>query len=134
MSKEIIKLGLDIGNKNLKICGESGVPHEIPVAYKLSNKYDYENEQDNDNMEKVFYNDKYYTVGLQCSEGLPQNKGAIGVREIANMFKLVGLARELRNLSKTEGEFYIVTGTPVMDYDELEKDYYDLMISKDGEY
>jgi len=134
MTENITKIGLDIGNKNLKVCGESEVPHEIPVAYKISNQYDYENEQDNDNIERVLYNDIYYTVGLQCSRGLPQNKGDTNHREVANMFKLVGLARELRNEAKTKGEFYIVTGTPVKDYDAFKKDYKDLMISKGDKF
>lgn len=133
MSDKIIKLGMDIGNKNLKVCGEDGVPHEIPVAYEISNKFDYESEP-HDSIERVFYNGVYYVVGLQCTQGLPQNKSDIDFREIATMFKLVGLARELRRLSETKGEFYVVTGTPVEDFDQFQEGYKDLMLSKNNEY
>ena len=134
MDEKIIKGGLDIGNKNLKVCGSENNAHEIPVAYEEVSKYDYDNELVSKDIEKVFYNDKYYFVGLQCQRGLPQNKGDIAIREIANMFKLVGLARELRERSVSEGEFYLVTGTPVVDYDEYKGDYTDLMLSQDKEY
>lgn len=134
MEKEIIKCGLDIGNKNLKICGEENQSHEIPVAYEENTMYDYENELYNENIEKVFYNGRYYFVGLQCQDGLPQNKGDKSARELANMFKLVGLARELRRRGLNSGEFYLVSGTPLVDYDEYKDDYIDLMLSKDGEY
>ena len=60
---------------------------------------------------------------------MPQNKGDIKVREIANMFKLVGLARELRRQGKTQGCFQAVTGTPVNDFDQYVDDYLGLMLT-----
>lgn len=128
----VIKLGLDMGNKNLKVYSGKEA-HEIPIAYREKDQYWYENETIGDNMEKVKYKNRYYLVGVQGRSGLPQNKGDKNVREVANMFKLVGLARELRLRNETEGEFYIVTGTPLNDYQANKQDYLDLMISKDGE-
>lgn len=128
----MIKLGIDMGNKNLKVCsGEN--PHEIPIAYREQDKYWYENEPVGDNMEKVKYKGRYFLVGVQGKSGLPQNKGDKGVREIANMFKLVGLAKELRSRNETKGEFYVITGTPLNDYESNKNDYLDLMLSKNEE-
>lgn len=132
--ENIIKVGVDIGNKNLKICAEEGQAHEIPASYKLVNEYDYINGIVREDLEKVKYNGEYYFVGLQCQKSLPQNKGDKSIREIANMIKLVGLARELRRQGKTKGEFYVVTGTPIDDYDEFKDDYIDLFLSKNNEY
>lgn len=128
----MIKLGIDMGNKNLKVySGEK--PHEIPIAFREQDQYWYENEPVGDNMEKVKYKGRYFLVGVQGRSGLPQNKGDRGVRETANMFKLVGLARELRLRNETKGEFYVVTGTPLNDYESNKNDYLDLMLSKDEE-
>lgn len=130
----MIKIGLDMGNKNLKLYSGDEAPHEIPVAYKEQDEYWYLNEPVGVDMEKVKYRGRYFLVGVQGRSGLPQNKGDKGVREIANMMKLVGLARELRLRGETEGEFYVVTGTPLNDYEMNKKDYEELMLSKDGEY
>ena len=127
---EIIKAGVDIGNKNLKVCAEEGQAHEIPASYRIIDEYDYINGTNKEDVEKVKYNNKYYLVGLQCQNGLPRNKGDKSTREIANMIKLVGLARELRRQNKTKGEFYVVTGTPVSDYDAYKDDYVDLFLTK----
>lgn len=134
MEDNIIKIGVDIGNKNLKICAEEGQPHEIPASYKIVDEYDYINSISREDMEKVKYNNNFYFVGLQCDKALPHNKGDKEHREVANMIKLVGLARELRNQGKSEGEFYIVTGTPVKDYDEYKQDYIDLFLTNHNEY
>lgn len=133
-NEEIIRGGLDIGNKNLKICAEEGQAHEIPVAYREVTEYDYKEEPVGEGTEKVFYNNEYYFVGLQCEGGLPQNKGDKKIRKVANMFKLVGLARELRRRNMKKGDFYVVTGTPVNDYDAYKNDYLDLLITKDDKY
>ena len=45
MDEKIIKGGLDIGNKNLKVCGSENNAHEIPVAYEEVSKYDYDIER-----------------------------------------------------------------------------------------
>ena len=129
----VIKLGLDMGNKNLKVYSGNEEPHEIPIAYREQDAYWYENEPIGTGMEKVKYKGRYFLVGVQGKSGLPQNKGDKNVRDIANMFKLVGLARELRLRNETEGEFYVVTGTPLNDYQSNKDDYLDLMLSKDGE-
>jgi len=129
--ENIIKVGVDIGNKNLKVCAEEGQAHEIPASYKIVEEYDYINGIAREDLEKVKYNGSYYFVGLQCQKSLPKNKGDKSVREIANMIKLVGLARELRRQGKDTGEFYVVTGTPVNDYDEFKDDYIDLFLSND---
>lgn len=129
---EKIKLGIDMGNKNLKIATQQVEAHEIPIAYREQDKYWYENEPVGENMEKVKYRNRYYLVGVQGRSGLPQNKGDKNVREIANMFKLVGLARELRLRNEKAGNFYVVTGTPLNDYEALKDDYLELMLSKDG--
>jgi hypothetical protein len=134
MENNIIKLGMDIGNKNLKVCAEEGQAHEIPASYRMVDEYDYVNSISKKDMEKVKYNGKYYFVGLQCQNGLPHNKGDRNIREVANMFKLVGLARELRRQEQNKGEFCIVTGTPVNDYDAYKDDYIDLFLTKDDEY
>lgn len=131
---EIIKAGVDIGNKNLKVCAEEGQAHEIPASYRIIDEYDYINGTNKEDVEKVKYNNKYYLVGLQCQNGLPRNKGDKSTREIANMIKLVGLARELRRQNKTKGEFYVVTGTPVSDYDAYKDDYVDLFLTKGDDY
>lgn len=131
---EIIKVGVDIGNKNLKVCAEEGQAHEIPASYRIVDEYDYKHSSNREDMERVKYKGKYYFVGLQCQSGLPHNKGDKGVREIANMFKLVGLARELRRQDKIKGDFYVVTGTPVNDYDAYKDDYIDLFLTKGEEY
>lgn len=133
-SKKVINLGMDIGNKNLKVCGSENNSHEIAIAYKEISKYDYENESVGEGMEKVKYNNKYYFVGLQCQGGIGQNKGAVEYREIANMFKLIGLARELRKQGVHHADFNIVTGTPVLDWDAYKDGYKDLMLSKDSNY
>ena len=136
MSKNVFKIGIDIGNKNLKVCGEAGFPHEIPVAYEEIKEDEYYRETTGTETEKVFYNGKYYFVGLQCNRGLPQNKGSKSVREVANMFKLVGIAREMRRVgvNNNKGEFYVVTGTPVEDYDAYVQDYIDLMKTPGSDY
>lgn len=127
-----INIGLDIGNKNLKVGSEKGC-HEIPVAYREKDSYWYENEPIGEGMEKVKYKDRYFLVGIQGKSGLPQNKGDKNIRDISNMFKLVGLARELRLRNETEGAFNVVTGTPLNDYNAFKDDYMDLMISKEDE-
>ena len=91
-----ILIGIDMGNKNLKVYSGKGEPHEIPIAYREHDEYWYNNEPIGANIEKVKYRNRYYLVGVQGRSGLPQNKGDINVREISNMFKLVGLAREMR--------------------------------------
>lgn len=130
--EQLIKIGLDLGNKNLKICGKEEESHEISMHHRVVTQYDYEREAIGDAMFKVKYKDKMYFVGLNCSAGLPENKGAISVRTEANMFKLVGLALELKKRSLTEGKFHVVTGTPAADYESYKSGYVDLMVSKDG--
>lgn len=130
-----MKLGLDIGNKNLKICSDKDKPHEFPVAYREITSDEYINEAvGGEQTDKVKYLNKHYLVGLQCQNGLPRNKGDIKHREIANMFKLIGLAKDLELNNKAEGCFKVVTGTPVADYEEFKDDYFDLMISKGSEF
>lgn len=134
MENNIIRVGVDIGNKNLKICAEEGQAHEIPASYRIVDEYDYKNGISRPDMEKVKYNGEFYFVGLQCQNGLPHNKGDKGSRELASMIKLVGLARELRRQGLNKGRFYVASGTPVNDYDEYRQDYMDLLITQGDQY
>lgn len=127
-------VGIDMGNKNLKVSGQKSEAHEMPIAFTEIEELDYEMEELSSNIEKVKYNDKYYLVGMNQGNALPQNKGDIAFREQANMFKLLGLARELRRIKKTEGKFYTVTGTPLQDFERTRNDYKELMLSSNKEY
>lgn len=129
-----MKIGMDMGNKNLKICGENDIPYEFPVAYEEITEFDYLNEAAGSGVYNVKYNNKFYRVGSKGVTGLPKNKGDIRFRQIANMLKLTGLAIELDKNDMNKGEFKIVTGTPIEDHDAFEADYKNLFISANGDY
>lgn len=128
------KIGLDMGNKNIKIGGTDEKPYEFPVAYEEINIFDYENETNGSNVYNVKYKNKFYRVGAKGITGLPKNKGEVRFRDIANMLKLTALAVELKRNGETKGEFLVVTGTPIEDYDSFKKNYEELFKSPKDQY
>lgn len=127
-------IGLDMGNKNMKICGEDEVLFEFPIAYEEINQFDYEHETTGEKVFNVKYKDKYYRVGDKGITGLPKNKGDKRFRDIANMLKLTALAVELKRNKLNKGEFNIVTGTPIEDHNAFKSDYEELFKTNGEEF
>lgn len=124
-------VGLDLGNRYGKLKSEMGTD-EIIVSWRKIDATDYETLELVDGMERVKYKDNYYVVGVTGTVGINSaNKGIEEEREMANMVKLIMLARDMRKREVKEMNYKAVTGTPYDDYDKYYDDYVALMKSGD---
>lgn len=130
VNEKIFKGGVDIGNKNYKISIDEE-NFEFPIAYREISEYSYKNEEVGRGTKKVFYNGKYYIVGLECNNVLPKNKGNKDFINEAMMIKLTGLGEFLKRKGINKGEFNLVMGTPINDFEEFQGDYMDLLLDDD---
>lgn len=132
--------GIDIGNKYAKLVGKGILAGEnfmdqLIISWKQINKKEYESDEKVDGIEKIKYKDKYYRVGLGGVKGIVSpNKGDEESKEMANMFKLIMLARYLRKLGNAEGIFKVLTGVPYDDYENYYSQYLELFKSADDEF
>lgn len=124
-------IALDLGNRYLKTASKFGddiLKNEMIVCYKEISETDY-NERSlyYSSGDFVKYKDRYYLLGEGGTSGIDNvNKAHPDVLHLSRLFTLVGLSKDLESKNKNKGNFNLISGTPIDDYESFKNDYINL--------